>query len=121
MEPYSEVKSQILKSKSGRISYRIRNFSLSDRVDIQRLCTEERIEILTPLARSCFRNRLTFILLLLCIILMMFISSRLLIIILLPSTIITSFITYRITRLKYKIKAPFRHTFVEYTEKLSRR
>jgi hypothetical protein len=121
MEPSLEIKSAILKTKSGRISYRIRNFSLSDRFDLQRLCTEERVEILTPLTRACFRNRFTFFLLLIAIIIMMFVSSRLLVIVIMPPTLITAFITYRITRLKYKLKAPFRHSFIEYTEKLSRR
>ncbi|CAF2979739.1 unnamed protein product [Rotaria socialis] len=121
MEPVSAIKSSILKSKSGRTSYRIRNFSLSDRFDIQRLCTEERVEILTPLSRACFRNRFTFILLLICIILSMFIFSRLLVSFLIPPALITSFITYRITKLKHKIKAPFQHSYIEYTDKISRR
>jgi hypothetical protein len=121
MESSPAIKSSILKTRSGRISYHIRNFSLSDRFDIQRLCTEERIEILKPLSRACFRNRFTFILLLICIIFMMFLSSRLVVIIIMPSALITSFITYRIIRLKHKLKAPFRHSFIEYTDKLSRR
>jgi len=121
MEPSLAIKTSILKTKSGRTSYHIRNFSLADRFDIQRLCTEERIEILTPLSRACFRNRFTFILLLICIIIMMFLSSRLLIIIFMPPTLITAFIMYRITSLKHKLKAPFRHSFIEYTDKLSRR
>lgn len=121
MEPVSAVKSGILKSKSGRTTYRIRNYSLSDRFDIQRLCTEERVEILTPLSRACFRNRFTFLLLLLCIIVSMFIFSRLIVSFLIPPALITSFITYRITKMKHKIKAPFQHSFIEYTDKLSRR
>lgn len=121
METSKEIKSAILKTKSGRTSYHIRDFTLSDRFDIQRLCIEERTEILIPLSRACFRNRITFILLLLCIILMMFVSSRLILIIFMPPGMITSFIMYRITILKHKLKAPFRHSFVEYTEKLSRR
>jgi GNAT superfamily N-acetyltransferase len=121
MEPHMAVKSPILKTKSGRTSYHIRNFSLTDRFDIQRLCTEERIEILTPLSRACFRNRYTFLLLLICIILCMFIFSRLIISFMIPPTLITSFITYRIIRLKHKIRAPFQHSYIEYTDKLSRR
>jgi hypothetical protein len=121
MESSKEIKSAILKTKSGRTSYHIRDFSLADRFDIQRLCIEERSEILTPLSRACFRNRFTFILLLICIITIMFVSSRLVIIIFMPPTLITSFIMYRITTLKHKLKAPFRHSFLEYTEKLSRR
>lgn len=121
MESSPVIKSSTLKSKSGRITYHIRNFSLNDRFDIQRLCAEERAEIIRPLSRACFRNRFTFILLLLFIILMMFICSRLFLIILMPPTLITSFITYRIIRLKHKLKAPFRHSFIEYTDKLSRR
>ncbi|CAF3565650.1 unnamed protein product [Rotaria sp. Silwood1] len=121
MEPCTTIKSSILKTKSGRTTYHIRNFSLSDRFDIQRLCTEERVEILTPLSRACFRNRFTFILLLICIIISMFIFSRLLISFLIPPALITSFITYRITKLKHKIKAPFQHSYIEYTDKLSRR
>jgi hypothetical protein len=121
MEPHTAVKSPSLKTKSGRTSYHIRNFSLTDRFDIQRLCTEERIEILTPLSRACFRNRYTFLLLLICIILCMFIFSRLIISFMIPPTLITSFITYRIIRLKHKIRAPFQHSYIEYTDKLSRR
>ena len=114
-------KTSILKTKSSHASYYIRNFTLSDRFDIQRLCTEERVEILTPLSRACFRNRFTFILLLICIIISMFLFSRLLISFLIPPALITSFITYRITKLKYKIKAPFQHSYIEYTDKLSSR
>ena len=121
MESSPVLKSSILKTRSGRISYHIRNFSLSDRLDIQRLCVEERIEIITPLSRACFRNRFTFIVLLICIILMMFVSSRIPVIIIMPPTLITAFITYRITSLKHKVKAPFRHPFSDYIEKLSRR
>ncbi len=121
MDPSPALKTSILKTKSGRTSYHIRNFSLSDRFDIQRLCAEERIEILKPLCRACFRNRFTFILLLICLIIIIFFSSRLFFIIIMPPALITSFITYRILRLKYKLKAPFRHSFIEYTDKLSRR
>jgi len=121
MESSPVIKSSTLKSKSNRITYHIRNFSLNDRFEIQRLCAEERAEILRPLSRACFRNRFTFILLLICIIFMMFICSRLFFIILMPPTLITSFITYRIIRFKHKLKAPFRHSFIEYTDKLSRR
>jgi len=121
MEPRTAIKTPILKTKSGRISYHIRNFSLTDRFDVQRLCTEERVEILVPVSRACFRNRFTFILLLICIIISMFIFSRLLISFIIPPTLITSFLSYRITKLKHKIKAPFQHSYIEYTEKLSRR
>jgi hypothetical protein len=121
MEARTDVKTPILKSKSGRISYHIRNFSFSDRFDIQHLCTEERIEILTPISRACFRNRFTFSLLLICIIISMFVFSRLLYSFVLPPTLITSFLSYRIAKLKHKIKAPFQHSFVEYTDKVSRR
>lgn len=121
MEPCPTVKTSILKSKSGRTSYRIRNFSLSDRFDIQRLCTEERIEILVPISRACFRNRFTFILLLLCIIISMFIFTRLIVSCMIPSIVITAFLSYRISSLKHKIKAPFQHSYIEYTDKLSRR
>jgi hypothetical protein len=38
-----------------------------------------------------------------------------------PATIITSFLCYRISSLKHKIKAPFQHSYIEYTDKLSRR
>ncbi|CAF4193535.1 unnamed protein product, partial [Rotaria sordida] len=78
MESCTAIKSSILKAKSGRKTYNIRHFSLSNRFDIQRLCIEERVEILIPLSRACFRNRFTF-LLLLCIIISMFIFSRLII------------------------------------------
>ena len=118
MEERTAVKSAILKAKSGRSSYYIRNFCLSDRFDIQRLCAEERIEILTPISRACFRNRFTFILLLLCIVISMFVFTRLLYSFILPPTLITSFLSYRISKLKHKIKTPFQHSFVEYTEKL---
>jgi hypothetical protein len=121
MEPLPTNKTAILKTKSGRTSYHIRNFSLSDRFDINRLCTEERIEILTPISRACFRNRFTFSLLLICIIISMFIFTRLIISCMIPATIITSFLCYRISSLKHKIKAPFQHSFIEYTDKLSRR
>jgi hypothetical protein len=121
MDAVTAVKSSILKTKSGRTTYHIRNFSLSDRFDIQRLCTEERVEILRPLSRACFRNKFTFILLLICIIISIFIFPRLIIIFLIPPTLITSFVTYRILKSKHKLKAPFRHSFIEYTEKLSRR
>ena len=112
------VKTSLLKSKSGRKSYYIRNFTMADRMDIQRLCAEERIEILIPISRACFRNRFTFILLLLCIIIAIFIFSRLLYSFLLPPTLITSFLSYRISKLKHKIKTPFQHPLNEYTEKL---
>ena len=121
MDERHEVKTAILKSKSMRLSYYIRNCSLTDRLDIQRLCAEERIEILTPICRACFRNRFTFILLLLCIVVSMFIFSRLLYSFILPPTLITSFLSYRIAKLKHHIKAPFQHPFVEYTEKLQAR
>ncbi|CAF1397447.1 unnamed protein product [Adineta steineri] len=121
MEPITTIKSPILKTKSGRTSFHIRNFSFSDRFDIQRLCTEERIEILVPISRACFRNRFTFILLLLCIIISMFIFTRLIVSCLMPAILITSFLSYRISSLKHKIKAPFQHSYIEYTEKLSRR
>jgi GNAT superfamily N-acetyltransferase len=51
----------------------------------------------------------------------MFIFSRLILSFIIPPTLITSFITYRIIRLKHKIRAPFQHSYIEYTEKLSRR
>jgi len=121
MESSPVLKTSILKTKSGRTSYHIRNFSLSDRFDIQRLCAEERSEILKPLSRACFRNRFTFTLLLICIIIIMFLSTRFFLIIFMPPGLITSFITYRILRLKHKLKAPFRHSFIEYTDRLSRR
>ncbi|CAF1259019.1 unnamed protein product [Rotaria sordida] len=106
MESCTAIKSSILKAKSGRKTYNIRHFSLSNRFDIQRLCIEERVEILIPLSRACFRNRFTFLLLLLlllCIIISMFIFSRLIISFLISSALITSFVIYHITRLKYKI------------------
>jgi N-acetylglutamate synthase-like GNAT family acetyltransferase len=118
MEIRTNVKSAILKSKSGRVSYYIRNFSFADRFDVQRLCTEERIEILVPISRACFRNRFTFVLLVLCMIVSMFICSRLLYSFVVPPTLITSFLSYRISKLKHKIKAPFQHSFVEYTEQI---
>lgn len=121
METYTPVKTTIMKSKSSKISYYIRNVVMADRFDIQRLCAEERVEILTPICRACFRNRFTFILLLLCIIVSMFIFSRLLYSFILPPTLITSFISYRISRLKNKIKAPFQHSFPEYFESISSR
>ena len=121
MERRTSIKTPLLKTKSGRTSYHIRNFSLADRFDIQRLCTEERIEILIPISRACFRNRFTFILLLLCIVVSMFIFTRLIVSCMIPAILITSFLSYRISSLKHKIKAPFQHSFAEYTEKLSRR
>lgn len=117
-----EVRSPgILKSKSGRTTYSIRNFSQTDRLDIQRLCTEERIEILTPISRACFRNRYTFLLLLLCIVGSIFLFTRLFYSFIIPPMLITSFLSYRISKLKHKIKTPFQHSLNEYTDKLLQR
>ncbi|CAF0744105.1 unnamed protein product [Didymodactylos carnosus] len=105
-----------IKTKSGK-TYFIRDFCMEDRFDIQQLCSQERLEINVQVYRACFRNRFTYITLVVLMFLCMCLFNRILWAISLPPLLISSFLIYRISKMKSKLKTPLQHNYSDYIDK----